>query len=174
MLQKENYSSQVLLHERAIEILELRTRAIKRLNEAQADLNRFNGYTRWQKDADFYNIEHYTWKVKVKERSVSFLTGLYARHSAKICGTLPAQTVSARPTTATPVEVPELQAANSFGSGFGDFDESVTDSRKKWQIAINGAFILPSIEFQREPISNQPNCIIDEYHNPRSDSAGYQ
>lgn len=88
MLQKENYNLQVELHERAIEILELRSRALKRLDEAQADLNRFNSYTQWQQNADFYTIEHYTWQVKVKEHSVSFLTGLYARQSAKICGTL--------------------------------------------------------------------------------------
>lgn len=74
-----NHTSKIATHNKAIEILELLDKAVKRLRIYENDLYIFNKKDRWSRFNSFYSQSDYEWLVKKGERSVSFISGMYER-----------------------------------------------------------------------------------------------
>lgn len=84
---KMDYTAKIASHEKAIRILDLLEKAVKRLRCYENNLYMYNQDTGKQRWGSFYRKGDLEFDVKKGERSVSFITGMYERFAYKEFGT---------------------------------------------------------------------------------------
>lgn len=74
-----DYTTKIASHNKAIEILELLDKAVKRLRMYEDALYKYNKLSSGQRIWSFYQKSELEFDIKKGERSVSFITGMYER-----------------------------------------------------------------------------------------------